>query len=289
MQIATSVILAIIGFAGCFFLSKYICRISVKEMREERKEYEQEYIKWQGYLEKAKYRLEHPDAEKEHFSIWKRIGAFFSGIDLDPTLEKLNEYDWEFLKEPLKEPVYTMKRKVVIGLAGAVLFGAAGYGYGLSLQLLIILALFLLLIFVTCVDTDVQIIPPIFNILIFLLGIPAIWLFPEITILQRIVGIVAISIPLKLITLIIPGGFGGGDIKLMAAAGFLLGVKSIVAAFAIGLLLGGAYGIFSLVLKKKGRKEHFAFGPCLCVGIAVSIYCGWGIQMVDLYLRNFVH
>ena len=151
------------------------------------------------------------------------------------------------------------------------------------------MALYLLLIFITCVDTDVRIIPPIFNILIFLLGIPAIWLFPEITFLQRIIGIFAISVPLKLITLVIPSGFGGGDIRLMVAAGFLLGVKAIVAAFAIGLLLGGAYGIFSVVLKKKGLKEHFAFGPCLCIGIAVSIYCGWGIQMVDLYLGNFVH
>ena len=289
MQIAIGIIFAIIGFVCFFFLSQYICQISCKEMREEREEYEQEYIKWQGYVDKAKYRLEHPEEKEESFSIWQRIGAFLTGTKLSPTLEELNEYEWDFLEKPLQEPIYTLGKKIAIGVTGAVLFGMAGYGYGISLQLLIMLALYLILIFITYIDIDAQIIPPVLNLIIFLLGIPAIWLFPEVTILQRLIGSLVISIPLKVITLFVPGGFGGGDIKLMAAAGFLLGVKATIAAFGIGLLLGGAYGIFALVTQKREKKDHFAFGPFLCIGIAVSMYGGLGIQMVDLYLKNFMH
>ena len=289
MQIAISVILAMIGFFGCFFLSPYICRISTRELQKEREEYEQEYVKWQGFVEKAKDRLSRPDAQEEKFSVWERIVAFFTRVNLTPTLEELNEYEWDFLQEPVKKPVYSTKRKVLIGLVGAFLFGAAGYEYGFSMQLVIILALYLLLIFITFVDIDAQIIPPIFNLLIFLLGIPAIWLFPEVTLPQRIIGIISISVPLLLIVMVVPGGFGGGDIKLMAAAGFFLGVKANIAAFAIGLLCGGTYGVIALATKKRGRKEHFAFGPCLCIGIAIAVYAGWGIRMVDLYLHYLIH
>ena len=148
MQIAISVVLAMIGFATCFFLGQFICRISCKEMREEREEYEQEYVKWQGYVEKAKYRLEHPEEEAEHFSIGKRVAAFVTGTILEPTLEQLNEYDWDFLKEPLQEPVYSVKKKMVIGFAGAILFGAAGFQYGISLHLLLVLVLYLILVMI---------------------------------------------------------------------------------------------------------------------------------------------
>jgi leader peptidase (prepilin peptidase)/N-methyltransferase len=83
--------------------------------------------------------------------------------------------------------------------------------------------------------------------------------------------------------LFIPGGFGGGDIKLMAAAGIVLGWKGNVFAFFIAALLGGVYGIYLLVTKKKGRKEHFAFGPFLSIGIAVSLYANLGVTVICRY------
>ncbi len=71
----------------------------------------------------------------------------------------------------------------------------------------------------------------------------------------------SVSLPLFLITLAVPGGFGGGDIKLMAACGLFLGWKLCLLSLCFGLLTGGLYGIWLLAAGKKGRKEHFAFGP----------------------------
>ena len=70
----------------------------------------------------------------------------------------------------------------------------------------------------------------------------------------------------------------------MAASGILLGWKGNLAAFFIGLIIGGVYGAFLLISGKKGRKEHFAFGPCLSIGIFVSAYAGIGMRIVDQYL-----
>jgi leader peptidase (prepilin peptidase)/N-methyltransferase len=131
-----------------------------------------------------------------------------------------------------------------------------------------------ILLTITRIDADTQEIPDSLNIAILLLGIAAIWIGPEISILSRAIGFFAVSVPLLLISLIISGAFGGGDIKLMAAAGFLMGWQNTLVAFFIALILGGGYGIILLAGKKKGRKDHFAFGPCLAIGIYVSMFVG---------------
>jgi len=76
------------------------------------------------------------------------------------------------------------------------------------------------------------------------------------------------------IALIVPGAFGGGDVKLMAAAGLLLGWQQLLVAAFIGIILGGGYGVLVLATGKKDRKEHFAFGPALCIGIAAAMFGG---------------
>ncbi len=142
-----------------------------------------------------------------------------------------------------------------------------------------------ILLTLTLIDADTQEIPDSLNIAIFLCGIASIWVLGDVTILSRVIGIFAISVPLLLLAIFISGAFGGGDIKLMAAAGFLLGWQNAIVAAFIGIILGGIYGIILLARRKKGRKEHFAFGPCLAVGIFTSLL--WGQYIIDWYLDFF--
>lgn len=135
-------------------------------------------------------------------------------------------------------------------------------------------AFFAILLMVSVVDARTQEIPPAFPIAILLLGVLGIWTMGTVGIFDRLLGVVAVSLPLYLVVLLVPGGFGGGDIKLMAAAGFFLGWKTILISFVIALFLGGGYGAVLLLLGKKGRKDHFAFGPFLCVGMVVAFYFG---------------
>ena len=98
-----------------------------------------------------------------------------------------------------------------------------------------------------------------------------------------------ISVPLFLIIQVIPYGFGGGDIKMMFAAGFFLGAKAIVIAFFIGIVSGAVYAVFLLLTKRRKKTEHFALGPFLSVGVAVSVYADIGIRLVDSYLYYILH
>lgn len=94
----------------------------------------------------------------------------------------------------------------------------------------------------------------------------------QVTVLERIIGVLVTGTPLLLLDLILPGAFGGGDIKLLAIAGGLLGWRGGLLALCAGFLSGGFYSAVMLVLGKIKRKDKFAFGPFLCIGIAIG-YC----------------
>lgn len=100
-------------------------------------------------------------------------------------------------------------------------------------------------------------------------------------ILSRLAGALCISAPMLAITLLIPGSFGGGDIKLMAAAGLFLGWKSTIVSAVIALFAAGAYVLFLIVKKKAGRGRRFALAPFLCAGMVIGAL--WGEDLWRLW------
>ncbi len=79
-------------------------------------------------------------------------------------------------------------------------------------------------------------------------------------------------------------GMGGGDVKLMAAAGLLLGWKNILLALMIGSIAGSV--IHLTLMKIQGRDRVLAFGPYLALGIYISML--YGEQMIAWYLNMFI-
>lgn len=143
-----------------------------------------------------------------------------------------------------------------------------------TLRGLLIISFLAVLIVVAIMDYQTQTIHDGCHVIIFVLGVAAIWLFPERGLMDKSIGAFAVSLPMIIITLVIPGAFGGGDIKLMAACGWFVGVKPIVYAMIIGLFSAAIYCVVMLAGKKTGRKEHFALGPWLALGVAVSVFYG---------------
>lgn len=102
-------------------------------------------------------------------------------------------------------------------------------------------------------------------------GLGMLWLMPEISFWQRVSGFFSVSVLLLFISCIVPGSIGGGDIKLMAAGGFLLGISYIWTAFAIGILSAGGYVIWLLMMGRVSKKTEVALGPFLCTGIIYAL------------------
>ena len=125
-----------------------------------------------------------------------------------------------------------------------------------------------ILLVISIIDFKIKIIPNQLNVLLFISGIWSGFVFQEVTFLSRFLGVFSVSIPMFILAILCSGGLGGGDVKLIAASGVLLGIFAACA----GLLLGGLYGFFLLITKRAKRKDCFALGPFLCIGIAVVFF-----------------
>ncbi|MEG1391117.1 MAG: prepilin peptidase [Angelakisella sp.] len=158
-----------------------------------------------------------------------------------------------------------------LGGLWAVLFVAL---YGFSIQTAIYLGVAIILMAISFIDLDTMTIPN--GLLLFLLlpVLMSVFFLPFPGLISRFVGIFIISLPLWIIACLIPDAFGGGDIKLMAVCGLLLGTAGSLVAFFAALLLGGSYGIYLLSTGKAKRSSHFAFGPFLCAGILFAMIYG---------------
>lgn len=173
-------------------------------------------------------------------------------------------------------------RDTWIELGGGVLALLCAYKIGYNLAAVTVFAFLGMLTVVAFVDIDTMEIPNGFNIALFVIGVISMVTMPGLTLLERLLGMASVSVPLLLITLAVPGAFGGGDIKLMEACGLLLGWKQSLVALFLAILTGGLYGIYLLITGRKGRKDHFAFGPFLCLGMLIAIF--WGKELLTWYL-----
>ena len=128
-------------------------------------------------------------------------------------------------------------------------------------------------------------IPVAFNIFIGILGI--IRLLTDIEHWHTyVIGFLSVSGFLYLIYLITKGrGIGGGDIKLMAVAGLLIGWKNIILALGLGCVLGSIIHITLMKIQNKDRM--LAFGPYLSLGIYISMICGK--ELISWYLNMFMY
>ena len=173
----------------------------------------------------------------------------------------------------------------ISGVAYYMLFLKNGISNGnVTVDGVIITALYCictsLLLALVVIDWNTYEIPPGINVCILLLGLIRIGLDYENWSLY-VIGFFAVSGFLYLLYRISGGTWiGGGDVKLMAAAGLLLGWKLIVVAFVVGCVFGSVIHIAIMAIEKGERM--LAFGPYLSLGIYLSML--WGEQLASWYL-----
>ncbi len=115
----------------------------------------------------------------------------------------------------------------------------------------------------------------IFNFLIY--GFEGAWL-------EYISGFFIVSIPLAVIYYVSKGrAIGGGDVKLMAAAGLFLGWKLNLIALILGCLYGSIIHIIRM--KVSGEGKQLAMGPYLSAGIVTALW--FGRYIVEWYSGFF--
>ena len=76
---------------------------------------------------------------------------------------------------------------------------------------------------------------------------------------------------LFIVALISRGGLGFGDVKLFGVIGLMSGAIGTYSTLLFSMVFSAVISIVLLLLKKKGRKDSIAFGPCILLGYLVVI------------------
>jgi leader peptidase (prepilin peptidase) / N-methyltransferase len=122
----------------------------------------------------------------------------------------------------------------------------------------------------TFIDLEHRIIPDRFSIGLVIFGLIFSFFDPNITWLNSLSGIIVGGGTLFLVSLAYykmtgKEGLGGGDIKLLAGLGAMFGWQASFAIIFYSSILGSIYGLFLILIYKKGRYTEIAFGPFIAI------------------------
>ncbi len=180
-------------------------------------------------------------------------------------------------------------RYPVVESLNALLYAITVWRFGpdFSWSLLLYLILVSSLVIITFIDIDYQIIPDGIT----LPGIPLALLFGSTLLPDPFLRVEMLGFKTSLTGIVLGGGLfygigalgslifrkeamGGGDIKLMAMLGGVLGWKGVLLTAFLGSFFGSIIGV-SLILIKGGQMgTKIPFGPYLAFGAVLSLFFG---------------
>lgn len=249
LKIVLYIVIFLYGIVIGSFVNVCICRIPRKES----------IVKVRSHCESCGYQLR-----------WYDLVPVFSYLSLGGKCRKCRA----------KISVQHLYIEVLNGLLYVCVFFVCGFSVEALLYCLTGSALLAL----SMIDFKTYEIPVGFNIFIGVLGIVRVmtdyrnWLL-------YLTGMVAVSGVLYLLYIVSKGrAIGGGDIKLMAACGLLLGWKLIIFAFLFGCIVGAV--IHVIRMKVSGEDRVLAMGPYLSLGVMVAAL--WGERLIAWYFSTMM-
>jgi leader peptidase (prepilin peptidase)/N-methyltransferase len=172
----------------------------------------------------------------------------------------------------------------LIEAANGILYVLIVWTGGLGIESLLYCLLASALLVLSVIDFRTYEIPFGINLFILALGLIRVGTDYQ-NFLTYLIGLLSVSAFLAVLYYATGGrAIGGGDVKLMAACGLLLGWKLIILAFLSGCIFGAV--IHVIRMRISGESHVLAMGPYLSMGVLVAAL--WGEKMLTWYLAQFV-
>jgi leader peptidase (prepilin peptidase)/N-methyltransferase len=186
-------------------------------------------------------------------------------------------------------------RYPLVEFLNAALYALILWRFGFGWHSVLYFAFSSALLVISFIDLDFQMIPD----RITLLGIPIGFLAGSFLLPDPFDRSSLLGVKESLIGMIIGFGFfylvallgsaifkkealGGGDIKMMAMVGALMGWKTVILTTFLGSLTGSVFGILLIALKGKEKKSQIPFGPFLALGTIITLF--YGQEIASWYL-----
>ena len=172
----------------------------------------------------------------------------------------------------------------LIEAANGILYVCIVWTGGIGIESLLYCLLASALLVLSVIDFRTYEIP--FGINLFILALGLVRAATDFSnILNYLAGSLAVSIVLAVLYYATSGrAIGGGDVKLMAACGLLLGWKLIIMAFLLGCVLGAVIHVIRMKVSGEGRV--LAMGPYLSMGVMIAAL--WGERMIEWYFSQLL-
>lgn len=176
--------------------------------------------------------------------------------------------------------------ELIMGSLFAYTFYRFGYQWITVEYLIFIFAL----VISSFIDIDHMILPDVFTLSGIVIGLSGALLNPERNFLNSLFGVllgggVLWALAYLYFLLRKEDGIGGGDIKLLAWVGAVLGWKSVPFVIMSGSILGSIIGVTLMLVQRKTLKTAIPFGPYLALGAVIYMFAGdslglWYLQLL---------
>lgn len=170
-------------------------------------------------------------------------------------------------------------RYPIVELLGGLFALATYFKFGLTIEALVYYLFFAALLVVTFIDLDHRIIPNVITLPGIPIGFAASFALPTITYKEALLGILIGGGSLFLVAWIYSlitkkEGMGGGDIKLLAMMGAIVGWHGVLFTIFLASLVGTLAGLAVILQSRSGMKLAVPFGPFLSIGSITYIFFG---------------
>ncbi|MBQ7065629.1 MAG: prepilin peptidase [Lachnospiraceae bacterium] len=180
-------------------------------------------------------------------------------------------------KEPISKQYPIIE--AVNGFLYVLIFVVKGWNFDAVIYCLLASALLTL----SVIDFRTYEIPFGINVFIFILGVVHLVLHIS-DWKEYLIGFVLVSGIFEIILRLSKGkAIGGGDVKLMAAAGLLIGWKNAYLAMVAGCVIGSVIHLIRMKVTKEGHV--LAMGPYLAAGIFLAVM--WGEPFLNWYFSLY--
>lgn len=182
-------------------------------------------------------------------------------------------------------------RYPLVEIITGVLFALSYHYAGLTWSLLEYTIFCFGLVVCTFIDLDHMILPDEFTLSGIVIGLLGAWLNPQREFMDAFYGVLmgggflwGMAYVYYLMTK--QEGMGGGDIKLLAWIGAILGWKAIPFVIMSSAIIGSVVGLLAARKQKAGLKTVIPFGPYLALGAVIYLFGGQTIALwyLDLFL-----
>ncbi|MBW1694267.1 MAG: prepilin peptidase [Deltaproteobacteria bacterium] len=182
-------------------------------------------------------------------------------------------------------------RYVVVELMTGIVAVGILFHFGLTLEGLIYFVFISSLIVMTFIDIDHRIIPDVITLPGILIGLIASFGLPTMGFKDALIGMLVGGGSLWVVAWVYylltrKDGMGGGDIKLLAMMGTIVGLKGVIFTIFISSAVGTLVGVTLMIIKGKNMKFAVPFGPFLSIGAITYIF--FGHEIIRAYFNLLV-